>query len=118
MKENIKMETQSGIVAEMTNEGVIYRHYLITKHAIERYIERVRNTVDELFVSIDRSVIADAQQAKDHRVQQQIRRSESDGGYALLDPETNTYYFLAIGKGRFHVICTVMTLELLTYAGR
>lgn len=117
MKQDVKMESQSGVIAEMTKEGVIYRHYLVTKHAIQRYTERVRNGVDDLFVSLDRSVVADARQAKDHRVQQQIKRSESEGGYALLDPETNTYYFLAIGKGRFHVICTVMTLELLTYRG-
>lgn len=114
---SVPMETPSGRVAEMTKDGIIYRHYLITKHAIERYTQRVRGTVDGMFPSLDRVVIADASQSKDHRIQVQIRRAEKRGGYALLDPEFGVYYFMAVGANKLHTICTVMTHELLTYAG-
>ncbi|EMD0638903.1 hypothetical protein VPZ60_004319 [Salmonella enterica] len=114
---NTQLETPSGFVAELTKDGIIYRHYLITKHALTRYTQRVRGTVDSLFPSLDRVVVADAQQARDHRIQTHIRRSEERGGYALLDPESGVYYFLAVGANKLHTICTVMTNELLTYAG-
>lgn len=112
---SVLMETPSGIVAEMKTDGIKYRHYIITKHAIERYTQRARNTLDNLFVALDRAVLADARQAKDHRIQQQIRKSEMKGGYAMFDPETDVYFFMAVGQ-RLHTICTVMTRELMTYA--
>ena len=114
---SVPMETPSGRVAEMTKDGIVYRHYLITKHAIERYAQRVRGTVDEVFPSLDRAVMADASTTKDYRVQKEIKRAERSGGYALLDPEYGIYYFLALGAGKFHTICTVMTYDLMTFAG-
>lgn len=114
----VYMETPSGIKAKLNNDCVVYRHYRITKHAIQRFTERVRASVDDIFPALDRAVIADANQAKDHRVQDQIRRSERQGGYCLLDPETNTYFFIALGAGKYHAIRTIMTLALLTYGER
>lgn len=107
------METPGGAIAEMKTDGIKYRHYIITKHAIERYTQRARNTLDNLFVSIDRAVLADARQSKDYRIQNQIRKSEQNGGYCMFDPETGVYFFMAVGR-TLHTICTVMTLELLT----
>lgn len=109
----VLMETPSGVIAEMKTDGIKYRHYSITKHAIERYTQRARNTLDNLFVSIDRAVMADARQAKDYRIQNQIRKSEANGGYCLVDPETDVYFFMAISR-TLHVICTVMTAEMIT----
>lgn len=110
---SVLMETPSGVIAEMRPGGIKYRHYSITKHAIERYTQRAHNTLDNLFVSIDRAVLADARQAKDYRIQNQIRKSENSGGYCMYDPETGVYFFMAMSK-TLHVICTVMTTELLT----
>ncbi|EAM1616363.1 hypothetical protein EU642_22270 [Salmonella enterica] len=115
MRMKVKMETPSGIEAVMTLEGVRYRHYNISKHAIERYTQRANNTLDNLFVALDRAVLADASRSKDHRVQQQIRKSERNGGYAMFDPETNVYFFMAVGPQR-HTICTIMTREIMVYA--
>ncbi|ECZ5235259.1 hypothetical protein AH156_19905 [Salmonella enterica subsp. enterica serovar Enteritidis] len=111
----VRMETPSGIMAKLSDDGIVYRHYRITKHAIQRFMERVRATLDDIFPALDRAVIADARQAKDHRVQDQIKRAERQGGYCLLDPETNVYFFIALGHGKLHAISTIMTLELLTY---
>ena len=112
---SVLMETPSGVVAEMKTDGIKYRHYNITKHAIERYTERARQPLDNLFVSIDRSVLADARKAKDHRIQNQIRKSETRGGYCMFDPETGIYFFMVIGHA-LHTICTVMTSDVMTYA--
>lgn len=114
----VRMETPSGILAKLSDDGIIYRHYRITQHAIQRFTERVRGTVDDIFPALDRAVIADARQATDHRVQDQIKRAERQGGYCLLDPETDTYFFIALGAGKYHAVRTVMTLALLTYAER
>lgn len=113
---SIVMETPSGIVAEMKTDGIKYRHYIITKHAIERYMQRARAELDNLFVALDRAVIADARRASDHRIQRQIRKSEANGGYCLFDPETQVFFFMAIGQ-HLHTICTVMTSDLLTAIG-
>lgn len=115
MRWKVKMETPSGIEAVMTQEGVKYRHYNITKHAIERFTQRAKMTLDNLFVALDRAVLADASRSKDHRVQQQIRKSERNGGYAMFDPETDVYFFMAVGPTR-HTICTIMTRDLMVYA--
>ncbi|EBA6160041.1 hypothetical protein H8U31_001282 [Salmonella enterica] len=109
------METPGGTMAVMKMDGINYRHYLITQHAIERWQQRTALSLDYMFVSLDRVVMADAKQARDHRIQQQIRKSESNGGYCMFDPETNIYFFMAVGNKR-HTICTVMTRETMCYA--
>ncbi|EKK5568061.1 hypothetical protein PN823_004481 [Enterobacter hormaechei] len=113
---SVVMETPSGIVAEMKTDGIKYRHYNITKHAIERYMQRVHYDLDNFFVSLDRAVIADAQRASDHRIQRQIRKTEQNGGYCLFDPEAKVFFFMAIGK-HLHTICTVMTSDLIPAMG-
>ena len=115
--QSVKMETPSGLIAEMMTDCIFYRHYRITKHAAERYIERVTSAIDELFVSLDRAVLAERNQQKDVRVMEQIRRAEDKGGYVLVDPETRSYFFIAM-EGRAHSICTVMTLEMMTFSER
>lgn len=112
-RKSIAMETPGGAIAEINSNGVLYRHYIISQHALERFQQRAEMTLDNLFVALDRAVIADASRAKDHRIQQQIRKSEKVG-YALFDPETDIYFFLAVGP-RYHTVCTVMTKELMTY---
>lgn len=106
------METPSGVIAEIKPDGIKYRHYNITKHAIERFEQRARSTLDNLFVSLDRAVLADARRANDYRIQNQILKSENRGGYAMFDPETGVVFFMAVGR-TLHTICTVMTMELL-----
>ncbi|MBZ0059609.1 MULTISPECIES: hypothetical protein [unclassified Leclercia] len=116
--ETLRMEATCGIVAKLANEGITYRHYRISQHAIQRFTERLRVTIDKIFPALDRAVIADARQAKDHRVMDQIKRAERQGGYCLLDPDTETYFFIALGAGKYHTISTVMTFALLTYTER
>lgn len=111
----VEMETPGGYVAVMNYEGVRYKHYKISQHALERFIQRARMTLDNIFVALDRAVLADANRARDHRIQQQIRKSERSGGYCMFDPETQIYFFLAISK-KCHVICTIMTRETMVYA--
>ncbi|EDY2030084.1 hypothetical protein GTB64_004526 [Salmonella enterica] len=110
----VQMETPSGVMATIKMDVVRYRHYNITQHAIERFAERARMTLDNLFVSLDRAVLADARRARDHRIQQQIRQSEKKGGYCMFDPETQIYFFMAVGQTR-HTICTIMTRDTMIY---
>ncbi|ECN9265261.1 hypothetical protein ACLMYS_003921 [Salmonella enterica] len=110
----IRMETPSGMIASMNSDGIRYRHYIITQHALVRFQERAGMTLDNLFVTLDRAVLAQISRATDQRIQQQIRKSEKNGGYAMFDPETDVYFFIAIGP-KFHTICTIMTRELMTY---
>jgi hypothetical protein len=109
------METPSGVEAIMKMDGVNYKHYTITQHAIERFMQRVGMTLDNIFIALDRAVMADQRRARDHRIQQQIRKSEQNGGYCMFDPETNVYFFLAVGPKR-HTICTIMTRDNMIYA--
>lgn len=111
----VAIETPSGVLTKVNSDGVVYRHYIITQHALERFQERSGLSLDYMLVTLDRAVLAEASRAKDHRIQNQIRKSERIGGYALLDPETNVYFFLVVGP-KFHTICTVMTKEVMTYA--
>ncbi|WP_288821297.1 hypothetical protein [uncultured Leclercia sp.] len=113
----VEMETPSGLIARMQTDGIEYRHYHITKHAIQRFTERVTTAIDEIFISLDRVVLADIQQQKDHRVQDQIRRAERNGGYVLCDPETDVFFFVAMA-GRLNAICTVMTLSQMMYLNK
>ncbi|WP_333855250.1 hypothetical protein [Leclercia sp.] len=110
-----EMETPGVRTAYMKSDGIIYMHYLVTKHALQRFKERTRASADQIFVFLDRAVIAEARLANDHRVQDEIRKAESRGGYALLDPESNTYFFIAL-QGNFHIVATVMTYNFMTYA--
>ncbi|EIW6162739.1 hypothetical protein MF451_003736 [Salmonella enterica subsp. enterica serovar Saintpaul] len=113
----IKMETPGGMVASMNSEGIRYRHYIITQHALVRFQERAGMSLDNLFITLDRAVLAEIHRANDHRIQDQIRKSESNGGYAMFDPETDVYFFIAVGP-KYHTICTIMTRELMTYASK
>ncbi|ENE5752041.1 hypothetical protein ACFLMW_003766 [Salmonella enterica] len=110
----VRMETPGGMVACLNSDGIRYRHYIITQHALVRFQERAGMTLDNLFVTLDRAVLAEVHRAKDTRIQQQIRKSEKNGGYAMFDPETDVYFFIAVGP-KYHTICTVMTRELMTY---
>ena len=110
------METPSGQIAEMMTDGIRYRHYMITKHAAERFMQRVTTALDEMFICLDRAVLADRANQKDVRIMEQIKRAERGGGYVITDPESHAYFFIAM-DGRPHCICTVMTLEMMTYSG-
>ncbi|EAO3414749.1 hypothetical protein D0Q53_20695 [Salmonella enterica] len=113
-RKTVNMETPSGVIAKVNSDGVIYKHYIITQHALVRFQQRSGMTLDNLFVTLDRAVLAEVHRAKDNRIQQQIRKSEKQGGYAMFDPETDVYFFMAVGP-RYHTICTIMTKELMTY---
>jgi hypothetical protein len=110
------IETPDNAAPPCFSQGIRHRHYLITRHAVERYSLRVGASVETLFSALDSAVLAVASQAFDWRVQQQIRKCEQEGGYALVDPARGIYFFVKQNGDGSHAVTTVMTYAVMTYS--
>lgn len=92
---------------EMTMQGsVCHRHYRITAHAIERYIERTGGDIGGLIHDLESAWLFDINKKDLPRALcAPVARCEREGGYALTNGET---VFLIKPGNRRHAIVTVL----------
>lgn len=101
--------------AVMLRGGAIrFRHYLISVHAIDRFVERSDLSARDIVPMLDSAYLACASRSRSAGARRVIRTAESRGGYVLL---SGFCYFIVVpdAKTGLHVVSTVMTPR---YMGR
>lgn len=116
MHERLKRLDIEGLPeAVMTKGGsIIFRHYMISQHAIDRFVERCDLPAADVVPMLHGAVLACMTRSKSVGIRRVIRVAESRGGYVLL----NGYcYFVIVpdGKHGMHVVTTVMTPKYMSW---
>ncbi|EJB5612749.1 hypothetical protein [Klebsiella michiganensis] len=95
---------------KMIASGCIrYRHYLITVHALDRYIERIGGDAGDMITDIDNAWLFDPNQSGQHRRNcASAAIAERTGGYALSN---NRVMFIVIPE-EHHVIVTTLSMSM------
>lgn len=84
-----------------------FRHYLISLHAIDRFVERCEKPAKEIIRMLHEAVLADSRKAK-QSIRRVINNVENDGGYVLY----NSPAFFIVkqdDEAGYHVVSTVIT---------
>lgn len=101
----------------MPGGSIQFRHYTISLHAIDRFVERYEKPADEMIPMLHSAFLADEKRAKVKGIKRVIRVAESRGGYVLM---SGCCYFIVLpdpDSGR-HVVTTVMTPRYMGFACR
>lgn len=101
--------------AVMLEKGQIrFKHYHITLHAIDRFVERTGRPADEIVVAIANAHLASFDRARTVGSRRIIKKTEEEGGYVLLDGGT---YFIVIPSATsgHHAVKTVLTNKMLRH---
>ncbi|EAA5548728.1 hypothetical protein ZK99_002077 [Salmonella enterica subsp. enterica] len=95
----------------MTASGCVqFRHYMVTVHAIERYIERIGGDVGNLILDLKNAWVFDASKKNLPRpLCATVARCEREGGYGLCHDKA---IFLVKPGKRQHVIVTTLSAEV------
>lgn len=90
--------------------AVLYRHYRITAHAIERYIERIGGDVGNLIADLDSSNVLFA---GDKRLPGDVRgpvaKCDREGGWTLTNG--SAVFFIKPVAQRHAIVTTIRTEE-------
>lgn len=94
---------------ELSTSGcVLYRHYLITGHAIDRYFERIGGDIGNLITDLSGAWLFDAGSPKaPRRFCLTAARHEMDGGYVLC---SGNALFMIKPAGSRHIIATTLRM--------
>lgn len=95
--------------AAMTNAGnIIWRHYLISAHAIDRFVERCERPAEEFIPMLSSAFLACPSRARSARIRKRIVAAEARKGYVLLNGQC---YFIVVPneKGDQHIVKTVLS---------
>lgn len=94
---------------KMIASGCIrHRHYLITVHALERYIERIGGDAGDMIADIDSAWLFDFNQSgQPRRCCVSAAAAERAGGYALSDGRS---MFIVIPEEQ-HAIVTTLSMN-------
>ncbi|MGL4458396.1 MAG: hypothetical protein ACRCUB_08365 [Plesiomonas shigelloides] len=94
--------------AVVLKSGAIrFRHYLITKHAIDRFVERCEKPSVDIIPMLHDAVLAEIHRAK-LSIRRVLRNVDRHGGYVLY----NSPAFFIVKQDEecgYHVISTVIT---------
>lgn len=95
----------------MTASGCVqFRHYIVTVHAIERYIERIGGDVGNLILDLKNAWVFDASKKGIPRsLCASVARCEREGGYGLRHEKV---IFLIKPNTHQHVIVTTLSAEV------
>ena len=89
---------------------VQFRHYMVTVHAIERYIERIGGDVGNLILDLKNAWVFDVSKKGIPRsLCASVARCEREGGYGLRHDKA---IFLIKPEARQHVIVTTLSAEV------
>lgn len=88
--------------------AIRFRHYLISAHAADRFLERTGSTLSDMISSLNDAVLAIRERSYHVGLRKAFERNEASGGYTLKNG--NAFFFVQIDKvSGHHVIATVMT---------
>ncbi|EMD6814792.1 hypothetical protein VRT12_003333 [Citrobacter koseri] len=91
------------------SDSIYYRHYRITGHAIDRYIERIGGDAGNLIFDLKDCWVFDAsQKGLKQKWRDRLARCEREGGYMLTN---GAVVFLAKPDGQRHVIITTLLMS-------
>lgn len=85
--------------------GFFYRHYRISAHAVDRYRERISESVEKLFEDLDSAFLLDPSRTFG-RLKYTMQHNEKLGGYGLMSGEA---VFLILPQHDRHNITTIIT---------
>lgn len=88
--------------------GIRFRHYYISVHAMDRFVERCDRPASEILVALNDVVLACHDRARSAGARRVIRTVDERGGYVLFSGKV--YFILKVDeKSGIHVVSTVMT---------
>lgn len=91
------------------SDSIYYRHYRITRHAAERYLERIGGDVGNMLLDLNGAVLFEScRKRTPHKLRVSVIRCEQEGGYALINGKA---IFLVKPDNRRHTIVTTLRME-------
>ena len=108
-----RIEHQDLPTAVILRTGAIrFRHYLITIHALDRFVQRCELGAHEIIPTLHYSVLACLERCRNIAIRRVIRKAEQRGGYVLLNK--SCYFIVSPDKeSGLHVVATVMTPKVM-----
>lgn len=93
--------------------GIRFRHYYISVHAMDRFVERCDKPATEILVALHDAVLACHERARSAGARRVIRVAEERGGYVLFSGKA--YFIMKVDDVTgVHVVSTVMTPASMT----
>ncbi|EBS2694624.1 hypothetical protein ZQ65_13875 [Salmonella enterica subsp. enterica serovar Newport] len=90
------------------SDSVYYRHYRITAHAIDRYIERIGGDIGDLISDLDSCWVFDVdRKGMNRNLCAAVAKRERKGGYALC----NDRVMFLIQPGRHYAVLTTLAMN-------
>ncbi|EBU3913309.1 hypothetical protein CWK15_18135 [Salmonella enterica] len=90
------------------SDNAYHRHYRITSHAIDRYIERIGGDLGNMIADLDNAWLFDtASKRLARRICACIARHERKGGWAMTNGRA---IFIIMPKAHQHVIVTTLRM--------
>lgn len=101
----------------LANGAIRFRHYHISVHALDRFVERYGSPADAIVTLLHDAVVAYEHRAKTPGIRRVIRVAEARGGYVLL---SGSCFFVVVPDKELnlHVVATVMTPKYMTFKNR
>ncbi|WNL63596.1 hypothetical protein ST4_038 [Aeromonas phage ST4] len=88
--------------------GIRFRHYYVSVHAMDRFVERCGRPASEILASLHDAVLACYERAKSPGARRVIRTADERGGYVLFSGKV--YFIMKVDQETgIHVVSTVMT---------
>lgn len=89
--------------------GIRFRHYYVSVHAMDRFVERCERPSQEILIALNDAVLACHERAKSPGARRVIRTADERGGYVLFSGKV--YFIMKVDEETgIHVVSTVMTL--------
>lgn len=88
--------------------GIRFRHYYISVHAMDRFVERCERPAYEILPALHDAVLACHERSRHAGARRVIRAAEDRGGYVLFSGKT--YFIMKVdNRTGVHIVSTVMT---------
>ncbi len=101
----------------MPGGSIHFRHYTVSLHAIDRFVERCNRPAGEILPLLHKAYVAYEHRARRSGIRRVIRVAEQRGGYVLSCQQC---YFIVVPdtKTDRHVVTTVLSPPSMTNRGR
>lgn len=88
--------------------AILFRHYEISVHAIDRFVERCDLRPDDILPMLHEAALAFAQSIAHVGIRRVVSNAEQRGGYVLVN---GNCYFIVVPDQKHgrHVVTTVLT---------
>lgn len=106
MTEEVEHVTE---IALEPSGAICYRNYRLTRHSIDRYIERIGGDLGNMIADLDNSWLFDTGNKRAARkVSASVYKREQNGGWALTNGNA---VFIVTPRDKHHVIVTTLLME-------